>query len=237
MSVRISLCLLVWNEIEGCRQDVPLLPRDAFEEIFAIDGGSKDGTIEYLTAQGIAVHQQDTRGYNGAYLSAFKRCTGDVLVLFHPKGSIDPEILHRFRPLFEQGFDQVVASRIVAGSVNEEDGKLFRPRKWFVGGLALLTAILWNRKGPMVWDVLHGCRGMRRAAFDRIEVLPQGLSADLEMVARSYRYGFRQTEFPVAEKPRPSGDTHFKAWPTGKALLRYVWRELHRPLLNSIHSP
>ena len=81
----------------------------------------------------------------------------------------------------------------------------------------------------MTWDVLHGCRGMRREAFDLIEPLPQGVSIDLEMVVRSYRYGLRRAEFPVAEKPRPSGDTHFKAWPTGKALLRYLWRELWRP--------
>jgi len=226
--VRLSLCLMTWNEIEGCRQDVPALPFDAFEEVYAIDGGSSDGTIEYLTGRGITVHQQDTRGYNGAYLSAFRRCTTDALVIFHPKGSIDPAILHKFRPYFSEGCDLVIASRIMTGSVNEEDSKLFRPRKWFVRALALMAAILWRRQGPLIWDVLHGCRGMRRDAFDRIDVLPKGLSADIEMVARGYRCGLRQAEFPVAEKPRPSGDTHFKAWPTGKALLRYIWQELHR---------
>jgi len=230
MTVRLSLCLLTWNEIVGCKQDIPTLPRDAFEEVFAIDGGSTDGTVEYLKEQGIPVFQQDTRGYNGAYISAFRRCTTDALVLFHPKGSIDPDILHKFRPLFAQGHDLVVASRVIAGSVNEEDNQLFRPRKWFVQGLAVLAAVLWNRGRVRTWDVLHGCRGMRRDAFDKIDLLPRGLSADLEMVVRGYRFGMRQAEFPVAEKPRPSGDTHFKAWPTGKALLRYVWAELGRPL-------
>ncbi len=227
--LRLSLCLMTWNEIVGCKQDVPSLPLTAFEEVFAIDGGSTDGTIEYLTERGIPVFQQETRGYNGAYISAFHHCTTDALVIFHPKGSIDPAILHTFRPLFDAGNDHVIASRIIAGSVNEEDSKLFRPRKWFVRGLALIAAILWCRKGNMIWDVLHGCRGMKRAAFTRVDVLPKGLSVDIEMVARGYRMGLRQTEFPVAEKPRPSGDTHFKAWPTGKALLRYVWAELQRP--------
>jgi glycosyltransferase involved in cell wall biosynthesis len=231
MSPRLSLCLLTWNEIEGCKQDVPLLPRDAFEEIYAIDGGSTDGTVEYLKAQGITVYQQETRGYNGAYLSAFLHCATDAVVLFHPKGSIDPNVVLKFRPHFEQGRDLVVASRIIPGSVNEEDGKLWRPRKWFVRGLALLSAFLWKRDGnAMTWDVLHGCRGMRKDAFTRIDPLPQGLSIDLEMVVRAYRLGLKRAEFPVEEKPRPSGDTHFKAWPTGKALLRYVWRELKRPI-------
>jgi glycosyltransferase involved in cell wall biosynthesis len=231
MSPRLSLCLLTWNEIDGCKQDVPLLPRDAFEEIYAIDGGSTDGTVEYLTAQGIPVFKQETRGYNGAYLSAFLHCTTDAVVLFHPKGSIDPNVVLKFRPYFEQGCDLVVASRIVSGAVNEEDGKLWRPRKWFVRGLALLSALLWKRGGgAMTWDVLHGCRGMRKDAFARIDLLAQGLSADLEMVVRSYRLGLTRAEFPVEEKPRPSGETHFKAWPTGKALLRYVWRELGRSI-------
>ena len=66
------------------------MPLDQFEEVFAIDGGSTDGTCEYLTSLGIAVYRQDAPGYNAAYLSAFRRCSTDALLMFHPKGSIDP---------------------------------------------------------------------------------------------------------------------------------------------------
>jgi glycosyltransferase involved in cell wall biosynthesis len=220
---------LTWNEIDGCKVDVPRIPREAFDEIYAIDGGSMDGTIEYLTETGIRVIKQDFPTYNGAYRSAFNHCTTDVLVFFHPKGSIDPATLLQFRPLFEAGADLVVASRLIKGAVNEEDSRLFRPRKWFVATVATIAAVLWNRSGPMVWDVLHGCRGMRRSAFDAIAPLPRGVSIDLEMVARAYRLGLKAVEFPVTELPRPSGETHFKAWPTGKALLKYLWAELFRP--------
>jgi glycosyltransferase involved in cell wall biosynthesis len=229
-AVRLTLCLLTWNEIDGCKKDVPHIPLDAFDEVYAIDGGSKDGTIEYLNDRGITVHQQDTRTYNGAYISAFKRCTTDALIFFHPKGSIDPAILPKFRSYFENGHDIVIASRIVPGAVNEEDAHFFRPRKWFVRAVAVAAAILWKRdSGPLIWDVLHGCRGMRRDSFYRIDPIPMGVSLDLEMVARGYRFRMKQAEFPVEEKPRPSGSTHFKAWPTGKALLKYLWRELSRP--------
>jgi hypothetical protein len=114
------------------------------------------------------------------------------------------------------------------GAVNEEDDKLLRPRKWFVRGLGLLAAALWKRDRGMIADVLHGCRGMRREAFFRIDPLERGVSIDLEMVVRAYRQKMRRIEFPVVEKPRLSGSTHFKAWPTGKALLRYIMRELTR---------
>jgi hypothetical protein len=118
---------LTWNEIDGCRQDVPRLPLDQFEEVYAIDGGSTDGTCEYLTSLGIAVYRQDSPGYNAAYLSAFRRCTTDALLMFHPKGSVDPATVLQVRPLLERGADLVIASRLIAGGANEEDDRLLSP--------------------------------------------------------------------------------------------------------------
>jgi len=226
--VRLTLCLLTWNEIAGCEHDLPALPLDAFDEVFAIDGGSTDGTCEYLRSRGITVHHQDLPSYNGAYLCAFRQCTTDALVMFHPKGSIDPQAVLQFRALFERGADLVIASRIGAGSHNEEDDRLLKPRKWFVMALGLLASILWRRSGPLAWDVLHGFRGMRKPAFFAIDPLPKGVSIDLEMVARSYKKRLHVATFPVVERPRLRGTTHFKAWPTGKRLLKYLWLELGR---------
>lgn len=226
--VSLTLCLITLNELEGCRQDVPKLPLDQFEEVFAIDGGSTDGTVEYLKSQGLSVFQQDYRGYNGAYISAFTRCSTDALVMYQPKGTIDPGALLNFRPYFEQGYDLVVASRLIRGAANEEDESFFRPRKWFVRILGLAAAVLWKRDRGMLADVLHGCRGMRRKAFFAIDPLCDGISIDLEMVVGAYRHQLRRIEFPVHEAPRLHGETHFKAWPTGLALLRYLAFELGR---------
>jgi glycosyltransferase involved in cell wall biosynthesis len=226
--VRISLCLLTWNEIEGCKHDVPRLPINEFDEVFAVDGGSTDGTIEYLQSCGITVHRQPKPGYNQANIHAFRTCTTDALVLFHPKGSVDPAVLVNFRPLFQDMNDLVIASRIVKGSRNEEDDKLWRPRKWFVFWLGLLAALIWRRNGPWIRDVLHGFRGMRRDRFFQIEPLEAGLSIDLEMVVRCYRKDLRMVEFPVEEHHRLSGDTHFSAFPTGKHLVSYMIQELKR---------
>ena len=226
--MRLTLCLLTWNELAGCENDVPHLPLDEFDEVYAIDGGSKDGTIEYLRGRGITVHPQDRPTYNGAYLCAFRHCTTDALVFFHPKGSIDPASVLAFRPLFEQGADLVIASRIGPGARNEEDDHFLKHRKWFVMGLGLLISLLWRRSGTHVWDVLHGFRGMRKDAFFAIDPLPAGVSIDLEMVARAYRQRMRIATYPVEERPRLGGSTHFKAWPTGKRLLKYVWSELGR---------
>lgn len=226
--MKISLCLLVWNELEGCRIDVPNLPRDAFDEIYAIDGGSTDGTVEYLESQGIAVYRQPKRGLNAAYIHAVEKSSCEALVVFFPKGTIATATLLEFRPLLEAGNELVIASRNIQGACNEEDHHLFRPRKWGVKALALTVALLWRREGHLVQDVLHGYKGFTRAAFRRIQPLDHGLSIDLEMTARSYRLRIKRTEFPVTEVARPFGETRFKILPTAIKLSRYLWWELQR---------
>jgi glycosyltransferase involved in cell wall biosynthesis len=227
-AMKVSLCLVVWNELAGCKLDVPGLPRDVFDEVYAVDGGSTDGTVEYLQAQGIPVHRQPKKGLNAAYVHANRVSSCDAVVVFFPKGTTPVEDLRKFRPLFDEGYDLVVASRQIDGSVNEEDVALWRPRKWGVRALAVTSALVWRREGHWVRDVLHGFKGWTRAAFARMDVLEHGLSIDLEMVIRSYRLRLKRTEFPTTELSRPHGESHFKIWPTGKRLAAYLWFELWR---------
>jgi glycosyltransferase involved in cell wall biosynthesis len=227
--MKVSLCLLVWNELEGCRHDVPLLPLASFDEVYAVDGGSTDGTVAYLKAVGVPVYQQPKHGLNNAYIHARECSSCDAVVVFFPKGTIDPGVLTEFRPRLEAGDGVVTASRMIDGGRNEEDGRIFRPRKCFVLGLACLASALWRREGNMVWDVLHGVKAFSNAAFDAMDILDTGLSIDIEMVARSYKLHIPRSEFPVQEYPRVHGGTHFKAWGTGKRLLRYIWTEIGRP--------
>ena len=225
----VALCLLTWNEVEGCRIDVPAIDFSQFDQVYAVDGGSKDGTIEYLKENGVAVYIQPVKGYNQAYIHAFEKCECDNLVLFHPKGSVPVSDLYKFREYFDAGYSLVVASRIIKGAVNEEDQHLIKPRKWFVKATGLLSYIIWAKYNKKVlWDVLHGFRGMNKLHFMEMGVLEKGLSADLEMVVRSYKLGYPYIEFPTQEMPRPHGETHFKAFATGKLLLKYMWFELRR---------
>jgi glycosyltransferase involved in cell wall biosynthesis len=226
--MKITLCLIVWNELKGCQIDVPTLPFDKFEEVFVIDGGSTDGTVEYLYSLGLAVHKQKKRGLNAAYVQANQLASGDAVVVFFPKGTLPVEDVLKFRPLFVSGFDLIVASRQLPESINEEDVSYWRPRKWAVNILGAFAAAIWRREGYIVGDVLHGFKGWNRDAFDRMLILDYGLSIDIEMVVRSYRLKISRTEFPTKELARGYGDTHFKVWPTGKKLLAYLWFELFR---------
>lgn len=226
--MRISLCLIVFNELQGCIKDVPCLPFSEFEEVYAIDGGSKDGTAEYLESMNIPVYLQPKKGLNAAYIHAFEKTTCDAVVVFFPKSTIAPSSLNNFRPLLENGFDVVVASRNINGARNEEDGKLLKPRKCGVLALAGIAALLWRRDGYFVRDILHGYKGMTVPAFKQIAPLDHGLTIDLEIVIHSYKHRLKTIEFPVTESARTYGKTKFKILPTGIQLFKQLWKELLR---------
>ena len=75
-------------------------------EVFAVDGGSDDGTIDYLESQGIRVIRSRCGDITKPIYAHFENCTSDALVVFHPKGSIvDPRSVLEFRALVREGYD------------------------------------------------------------------------------------------------------------------------------------
>jgi hypothetical protein len=207
---------------------VPRLPRAVFDEIFAVDGGSTDGTVEFLQAHHIPVYRQSGAGLNAAYWHGIEVSQTGAVVFFFPKGTLPPEDLGRFRHFLEAGCDLVIASRNISGGRNEEDIHFFRPRKWMVLLLGLIVALVWKREGWRVRDILHGVRAMTVAGFRAMNPARAGLSIDLETVMRSYRLRLKRAEFPIREQSRPFGHSHFKILPTGLKLLRAVISEIFR---------
>lgn len=226
--MRIALCLLTWNEIDGVKHDIPLLDQSKFDQLYCVDGGSKDGTVEYLEQHGITVYRQEKKGINSACLEGIEHCGCDAFVFYHPKGTIPVEDTYKFRKYFEDGYEFVVGSRMMTGAHNEEDEHFLKPRKWFVLGTGLLAAFLFKREGNVIWDTLHGFRGMTTEAFHRIGISNFDRSIDIEMVCRSYKYHLKRIEFPTKESPRIGGATHFKAFSSGWQVLKYILWEMIR---------
>jgi glycosyltransferase involved in cell wall biosynthesis len=237
MQDKVALCFLVWNERQGCEVDLPLVDRCIFDEVFAIDGGSTDGTADVFAKYGIPVHRQTRRGLNAAYWQAVETSTSDHIVVFFPKGTIVPSVLRGFRQLLTRGEKFIVASRVIPGGRCEEHDQWLKPRKWGVCCLAMVSSLLWRRQGPMIWDVLHGVKGFSKAAFLAMNPSRTGLTIDLEMVIRSYKLGITPLEVPVIECPRSYGTTRFKILPTGIKLAKCLFTEIRRSLARRSSLP
>lgn len=230
MQNTVSLCFIAWNEEQGCEIDLPLIDRTLFDEVFAIDGGSTDHTVSVFERFNIPVYRQRSRGLNAAYWQGVETATSDHVVVFFPKGTLSPSILPTFKEHLLNGQELIIASRMAKGGRNEEDRHWFKPRKWGICCLALFSALVWRREGPVVWDVLHGVKGFSRRAFLAMNPSRAGVTIDLEMVVRSYRLRIPRGEFPVIEESRPFGSTKFKILPTGMKLARFLLSELHHSL-------
>ena len=223
---KISLCLIIKNEIDGCKHDIPLLPFDEFDEIFAIDGGSSDGTIEFLTKKNIKVYQQKKRSLNNAYIEANEKSKNENIIVFFPKKSIDPKITSKFKKYFKENYDLIVASRIIKNSKNEEDKKIFKYRKWSSIVLSFLVSFIWKKNGNKIFDILHGVKGWKKSSFNNMKILDYGLTIDLEMVLQSYKLNLKRIEFPIEEKEVKNRKTNFPYWSTGIKLLKFIIFEI-----------
>jgi glycosyltransferase involved in cell wall biosynthesis len=222
----VALVLIVRNEEAGIRQVVPRIPLAGFDQVFAMDGNSRDGTVAALESFGVSCHRQFERGLGAAMLESRAKVDSDAFIFFHPDGNEDPADLPKMAELLRDGHDFVVASRMVRGAINEDDVKIIKFRKWANNGLALFANVLFASDGNRTSDVTNGFRGISCQAWDKMRLTSKDLTMDYQMVIRALKLGIPITEFPTHEFGRIAGDTNFASLPTGIAELKLLWREL-----------
>lgn len=201
-------------------------PERGYDAWVAIDGGSTDGTVEFLEQHGIPVVGQSRRGRGDAFLLAFERVESDAYVFFSPDGNEDPQDLPRFRQHLEAGADLVIASRMMAGAYNEEDGQLLRPRKWANRAFNLAANGLFRHQGAPVTDTINGYRAITRRAARQLELDALDYTIEYQMTIRALKAGLRIVEFPTHEGARVAGETGAPSLPTGLRFLRKLGSEL-----------
>lgn len=227
--MKIGLVILTRNEIQGVTAVVPKIPRSAVDEIFAVDGQSKDGTKEFLEGQGIRVLTQEKMGRGEAFRLAAEKTTSDALIFYSPDGNEDPADIPTFRTHLERGADIVIASRMMRGAHNEEDGKLIPLRKWVNQLFTLCINLLWNRSDRYVTDTINGFRAVTVGAFRRLAPDGSGYTIEFQSSIRAMKQGLRVVEFPTHESARigPGGSPSFA---TGVAFIKCLLREMRLSL-------
>lgn len=220
MRLTRALVLLTYNEIEALPQLYDRIPLSSADEFFVVDGGSKDGTVEYLRSKGARVLGQPRRGRGCAFNVALEAAVSDVLCFYSPDGNEDPaDIPKLFAELERGGYDLVVASRMSRGARNEEDVHWWRPRKWVNLAFTFLVNVLWNR-GPYLTDTINGFRAIRADAFRSLDCRVDGFVIEYLMSLRAMKKGLRIGEIPTIEGPRLGGSSTAHSWPTGWEFLR-----------------
>lgn len=225
--MKIGLVILTFNEIMGLASLYDQIPFECFDEAFAVDGGSWDGTREFFQKKGLPCLSQQTAGRGEAFRIAFKKTSSDALIFFGPDGNENPQDLSRFRPYLEQGYDMVIATRMVRGALNEEDHQFFKWRKWANKSFNWMANRTWNR-GPFITDSINGFRGITRNAWVTINPDSHGYAIEYQSTIRSFKKNLKLVEFPTREGPRIGRRQGSPSFPTGLSFLKLYFSEMIR---------
>ncbi|MDA8791730.1 glycosyltransferase family 2 protein [Bacteriovoracaceae bacterium] len=228
--MKTALCLLTLNEIECLNLLFDKIPKpgpDAgFDGIYAIDGGSTDGTIEFFKERNIPIIGQSKKGRGQAFQNAFNEIDAEAFIFFSPDGNEEIEDIKKFKPLLKEGADIVIASRMCQGAVNEEDQDLLKWRKWANNAFNIFANLFFRKKGPFITDSINGFRAITKNASETLKLDAPDYTIEYQMTIRGFKHQLNIVEFPTHEGQRLAGDTGAPSIPTGIRFIKRFFREL-----------
>lgn len=214
--MKIALVIFTKNERKNLEAIYSKIPLNNVDSVYAVDANSTDGTRDFFKKKKVKIFGQTYKGIGGAYQSTFKNIKEDAIVFFHPDGNMNPKDINVFVKRLKNGEKFIVASRMIKGAKNEEDGELLKPRKWFNQGLALIMSIVWGRGGNKCTDVVQGYRAIETKTYKKLSISrPHPIGPEYEQVIRALKLNIKITEFPTIEKERKYGETTMPSLKTG----------------------
>ena len=228
--MKTSLCILTKNELPCLEVILPKVIDSCqnyeIDYVYAIDGGSTDGTVEFFKENNIKVLSQKNRGRGDAFHLAFKEIKSDLYIFYSPDGNEDIKDLYKFKEYAEKGADIIIASRMMKNSYNEEDANFFKFRKWANNIFNVFANITFRRSGKYITDSINGYRAITYDASRLLKLDAVDYTIEYQMTMRAFKKNLNIMEFPTIEGERLFGETQAKSIPTGLKFVRCYFREL-----------
>ncbi len=221
--MKVSVVVYALNEIESMRLIMPRIKKEWYDQLLIIDGGSKDGTLEWAKEQGYEAYRQEEPSWSGAYKEGHKRAWGDILVDFSPDGNSIPEKIPELVAKIKEGYDLVIASRYKDGAKSEDDS-------WVTGfGNFMFTGLVNLLFGGHFTDVLVIFRAYRKTILKEcgLDLDPQYNFTEL-LAIRAAKLKKRTADIPADEPKRIAGETKLRIFYDGWANLTTLLSELVR---------
>jgi glycosyltransferase involved in cell wall biosynthesis len=214
-----TLLLPTLNEIEAVRVVIPQIRRDWVDEILVLDGGSTDGTVEFMRGQGLTVLTEARGGYGRAMAHGMQKAKGDIVIEFTPDGNSIPEDIPRIIAKVNEGYDLVIGSRYLQGARSDDDD-------WMTAfGNRMFTAVVNVLFGARWTDVLVGFRAYRREQALKLMMDAPGLSWPCQSSMRFVRARLRVAEIPANEPNRIGGERKMRPFKTGWEIVKLIVRD------------
>ena len=165
-----------------------------------VDDGSRDATIELARSLKVdLIWHPHTAGYGAnqktCYLEALQR-GADVVVMLHPDGQYDPELIPKLcKPILDGEADLVLGSRLLEPGSARRGGM---PRYKLVAN-RFLTGVENRVMGTQLSEAHTGYRAYSRRLLLTVPFLRNSIdfSFDSELLMQAVHFGFPVTEVPA----------------------------------------
>lgn len=227
------------NEIEGMKVIMPQVDPQWCEQILVVDGGSKDGTIEYARQMGYDVYVQKQRGLRAAYQESWNLIKGDAVITFSPDGNSPPEYIPQLIAKMNEGYDMVIGSRYFGDAKSEDDGIVTAFGNW------LFTTVINTLHGGHYTDAMTIYRIYWKDLFYRLELDQDATYERFEKMfctkigvepilsARFAKEKLRHADIACPEPPRIGGERKLKIVRWGLAYMtQVIWEKFTPRRLN-----
>lgn len=233
--MKVTLLIPTLNEEEGMRIIMPQIDRSWVDQILITDGNSTDGTIEYCKENGYDYVLQTGTGLRNAYVSAWDKIEGDIVITFSPDAN---SIADRIPPLIKkmkEGYDMVIVSRYKDDAKSEDDDVITGFGNWF------FTKTVNTLLSADYTDVMVMYRAFKKDIISEMNLLDDSpysffeklcftnLSWEPILSARASRMKYKISEIPGDEPKRIGGERKLQIIRWGAAyylqfLMEFIYR-------------
>ncbi len=191
-----------FNEQGAIGPTVSKLPRDLFEAILVVDGGSTDATRAEAAAAGATIIDEPRRGYGRACLTGFEHAlahNAEIVLFLDGDGSDAGDLADRLiAPIRAKTADFTLAHRSRAGRAPGSMG----PHQVLAGHL--IGAAVGLTTGTRYRDMC-AFRAIRTDLLSRLAMREMTYGWNLEMQMRAALAGARIREIPMPYGKRVAG--------------------------------
>lgn len=222
--MKTTLIVPTFNEADGVKVMMPCIKKSWVNQILIVDGGSTDGTLEYLKKHGCDFFIQKERGYGAGVREAIGRAGGEIIIEFTPDGNSLPEKIPELTNKMKEGHDMVIASRYKDGARSYDDNTLTRFGNWF---FTTLINILF---GAHYTDTQVAFRAYRKSSYEKTkeQMDAKGLTWCGQLSIVFWRNGLKVAEIPADEPKRIGGKRKMNPLKTGWKIFVLILKERFR---------
>lgn len=230
--MKTTLIIPTLNELGGMKEIMPRIQREWLHQILIVDGGSTDGTLDYVRENGYDLYQQKQRGLRMAYEEVYEKVQGDSIILFSPDGNCIPELIPDLIKKMEEGYDMVIASRYLGNAKSDDDDALTGFGNW------MFTFLINTLFGGRYTDSLNIFRAFKKNMVQDLGIykdiaplvrwgLANGihLSWEVQLSIRCAKRKLKVGEIPGDEPARLSGRRKMQPFSAGAVMLAEIFRE------------